>query len=61
MSKKVDCYSFGVLVWEMYCGCRPFAGMVGVWCAGVLALRQHHMLCCAVVLSSRHTYTLCVR
>lgn len=27
MSKKVDVYSWGVLLWEMYCGCRPFAGM----------------------------------
>lgn len=40
MSKKVDCYSFGVLVWEMYCGCRPFAGrgMFGccaAWCGNM--------------------------
>lgn len=27
MSKAVDVYSFGVIVWEMYCGSRPFAGM----------------------------------
>lgn len=36
----MDCYSFGVLVWEMYCGCRPFAGrgMVGccpAWCGNM--------------------------
>jgi hypothetical protein len=27
MSKAVDVFSFGVIVWEMYCGCRPYAGM----------------------------------
>ena len=27
MSKAVDVYSWGVIVWEMYSGCRPYAGM----------------------------------
>lgn len=27
MSKAVDVYSWGVIVWEMYMGCRPYAGL----------------------------------
>ncbi|KAG2494642.1 hypothetical protein HYH03_007160 [Edaphochlamys debaryana] len=44
ITHRADCYSFGVLLWEMLAGAQPWAGMTGVQIAYGVAFQQRRLM-----------------